>query len=266
LCGDLITMLFVDATVGAGGAVAPVGAGEFGVAAGTARGGAARWTGDDFEPGPGRGDIVAEFAETDAPPYLPVDGDFDDLAADTATELHACITGDNWPAPHLATRAAIVVTANPSLRKALLRLGFGHEDTAARTWTRIANQLRGAARVLTVAAVNYYLANDATRVGIALDPHVVAIAAQPLALLWPRGTPGQKSRVPDFFVRLSDGDGRLVAVRHPARVDAAAAQFDMTRRVCAEIGWHYEVFTGWTLWRSRTCARWRVIGWTGMQF
>jgi hypothetical protein len=76
------------------------------------------------------------------------------------------------------------------------------------------------------------------------DPHIVAIAAQPLALLWPRGTPGQKSHVPDFFVRLNNGNGRLVDVRHPGRVDRAAAQFDLTRRVCAEIGWQYEIFTG----------------------
>lgn len=76
------------------------------------------------------------------------------------------------------------------------------------------------------------------------DPHVVAMAAQPLALLWPRGIRGQKSHFPDFFVRLSNGDGRLVDVRHPDRVDRAAAQFDLTRQVCAEIGWQYEIFTG----------------------
>jgi hypothetical protein len=31
------------------------------------------------------------------------------------------------------------------------------------------------------------------------DPHIVAIAAQPLALLWPRGTASQKSHVLDFL-------------------------------------------------------------------
>jgi len=76
------------------------------------------------------------------------------------------------------------------------------------------------------------------------EPHVVAIAAQPLALLWPRGTADHKNHVPDFFVRLSNGDGRLVDVRHPHRVDDAAAQFDLTRHVCAEAGWQYAVFTG----------------------
>ena len=76
------------------------------------------------------------------------------------------------------------------------------------------------------------------------DPDIVAIAAQPLGLLWPRGTVGQRSHVPDFFVRLGNGDGRLVDVRHPNRVDAGAAQFDLTRRICDSIGWEYEVFTG----------------------
>jgi hypothetical protein len=70
------------------------------------------------------------------------------------------------------------------------------------------------------------------------EPDIVAVAAQPLALLWPRGTTGHKSHVPDFFVRLS------VNVRHPHRVDETAAQFDLTRDVCAEVGWEYQVFTG----------------------
>jgi hypothetical protein len=76
------------------------------------------------------------------------------------------------------------------------------------------------------------------------EPDIVAIAAQPVALLWPRGTTGHKNHVPDFFVRMSNGDGRLVDVRHPDCVEDAAAQFDLTRHVCAEVGWQYEVFTG----------------------
>lgn len=47
----------------------------------------------------------------------------------------------------------------------------------------------------------------------ALD--VVSIAAQPLALLWPRDTSGNRDHVPDFFVRLANGDGRLIDVRSP---------------------------------------------------
>lgn len=73
---------------------------------------------------------------------------------------------------------------------------------------------------------------------------VSAIAAQPLALLWPRGTRGQRDHVPDFFVRLSSGDGRVVDVRSRERVGRSVEQFAMTRRACDEVGWQYEVFTG----------------------
>lgn len=76
---------------------------------------------------------------------------------------------------------------------------------------------------------------------------VVAIAAQPLALLWPRGTRGHHDHVPDFFVRLSNGDGRVVDVRSPARVEKNAEQFALTRKACDEIGWQYEIFTGLAL-------------------
>jgi hypothetical protein len=58
---------------------------------------------------------------------------------------------------------------------------------------------------------------------------------------------GQFNRplIPDFFVRLTNGDdGRLVDVRRPDCVDDAVGQFDLTRHVCAEVGWQYAVFTG----------------------
>lgn len=83
----------------------------------------------------------------------------------------------------------------------------------------------------------YLLAADA-----ATD--IIAIAAQPLALLWPRGTLGHRDHVPDFFVRLSNGDGRLVDVRSAERVEANAEQFALTRETCEEVGWQYEIFTG----------------------
>ena len=69
------------------------------------------------------------------------------------------------------------------------------------------------------------------------DDRIVSIAAQPSALLWPFGTRGHKSHAPDFFVRLSDGDGRLIDVRPQRYVEKAAAQFEMTREICGEIGW-----------------------------
>ncbi|MGN6405928.1 TnsA-like heteromeric transposase endonuclease subunit [Sinomonas sp.] len=76
------------------------------------------------------------------------------------------------------------------------------------------------------------------------DSAVVGIASQPLALLWPRGTDGVRGHVPDFFLRLRDGGGRVVDVRHPDRIGPAQRQFELTRRVCEEAGWGYEVFTG----------------------
>lgn len=75
------------------------------------------------------------------------------------------------------------------------------------------------------------------------EPDVVGIAAQPFALLWPKGTEGARGHVPDFFIRRSDGGGRVVDVRHPDRLSSAQWQFDLTREACALIGWEYEVFT-----------------------
>lgn len=79
------------------------------------------------------------------------------------------------------------------------------------------------------------------------DPAVAGISSQPLAVLWAQGTKNTDGRalrdhVPDFFVRLSNGDGRLVDVRRPDK--AETHQFALTRALCDEIGWQYEVFTG----------------------
>lgn len=68
--------------------------------------------------------------------------------------------------------------------------------------------------------------------------------AQPLAILWPRATPSNVNHVPDFFIRLAGGDGRIVDVRHPDRVMVAAQQSALTRRLCDRIGWQYQQFTG----------------------
>jgi len=52
--------------------------------------------------------------------------------------------------------------------------------------------------------------------------------------------------VPDFFCRLRSGDGVVVDVKRPDRVDdpKVLEQFEMTRAVCESVGWHYEVFSG----------------------
>ncbi|WP_427019132.1 TnsA-like heteromeric transposase endonuclease subunit (plasmid) [Pseudarthrobacter sp. P1] len=76
------------------------------------------------------------------------------------------------------------------------------------------------------------------------DRDLVGVASQPFAFLWPRGTEGGRWHVPDFFVRLRDGGGRVVDVKHPDRVGSAERQFGLTREACEAAGWEYELFTG----------------------
>lgn len=76
------------------------------------------------------------------------------------------------------------------------------------------------------------------------DRDVVGVASQPFAFLWPRGTEGSRGHVPDFFVRLRDGTGRVVDVKPAGRVRSAERQLGLTREACAAAGWEYEVFTG----------------------
>ncbi|MHC6593718.1 TnsA-like heteromeric transposase endonuclease subunit [Arthrobacter sp. C152] len=76
------------------------------------------------------------------------------------------------------------------------------------------------------------------------DQDVVGIASQPFAVLWPNGTDGGRGHVPDFFVRLRDGGGRVVDVRHRDHLEAGSRQFTLTRALCDEAGWDYEVFSG----------------------
>ncbi|WP_256884453.1 TnsA-like heteromeric transposase endonuclease subunit [Arthrobacter sp. STN4] len=76
------------------------------------------------------------------------------------------------------------------------------------------------------------------------DRDVVGVASQPFAFLWPRGTDGARGHVPDFFVRLRDGTGRVIDVKPAGRVRSAGRQFGLTREACEAAGWDYEVFTG----------------------
>lgn len=76
------------------------------------------------------------------------------------------------------------------------------------------------------------------------DPHVVALQWQPFVLKWPRGTPKHRGHVPDFFVRFDDGDGKVIDVKRPDKVEANIRQFEMTQQICEQVGWGYDVFTG----------------------
>ena len=77
------------------------------------------------------------------------------------------------------------------------------------------------------------------------DVSVVAISAQPFALLWPRTTSGPTFHVPDFFLRLVDGSGCVVDVRPTSRIDARAEeQFARSRSEAGRAGWDYRIFSG----------------------
>lgn len=88
------------------------------------------------------------------------------------------------------------------------------------------------------------------------DSNVVAIAAQPMAFLWPRNRRPRRSHVPDFFLRLRNGDGCVVDVRDARRVEADQDQFALTRAVCTRIGWKYQLFTGIESSVVRSNLRW----------
>jgi hypothetical protein len=57
-----------------------------------------------------------------------------------------------------------------------------------------------------------------------------------------------------FLRPLRSGEGRLVDVRHPERVENNAAQFAMTREVCGEIGWQYQFSPAFLATDCRTCV------------
>lgn len=75
---------------------------------------------------------------------------------------------------------------------------------------------------------------------------VIAASAQPLAFLWPCGTAHAAHHVPDFFLRLADGGGRVVDVKRADTLARARTQIALTETACAEIGWEYCIFTGIT--------------------
>ncbi|MEU1834166.1 TnsA-like heteromeric transposase endonuclease subunit [Streptomyces rimosus] len=70
------------------------------------------------------------------------------------------------------------------------------------------------------------------------DPQVTGIASQPFWLHWHDGR--RRRHAPDYFVRLANGQGRVVDVRAADRVDEAAAEaFAATERACRAVGWEF---------------------------
>lgn len=77
--------------------------------------------------------------------------------------------------------------------------------------------------------------------GLMLVDHlhvVTAVAAQPMLLTFANG----RNHVPDFLATLSDGRRLLIDV-HESRstTEADAELFELTREMCARVGWDYEV-------------------------
>ncbi|MEF3115216.1 TnsA-like heteromeric transposase endonuclease subunit [Streptomyces chrestomyceticus] len=71
------------------------------------------------------------------------------------------------------------------------------------------------------------------------DSQVTGIASQPFWLHWHDGR-RRRRHAPDYFVRLADGQGRVVDVRAVDRVDEAAAEvFAATERACRAVGWEF---------------------------
>ncbi|MEV6256822.1 TnsA-like heteromeric transposase endonuclease subunit [Nocardia sp. NPDC051929] len=75
------------------------------------------------------------------------------------------------------------------------------------------------------------------------DPTVVAIASQPLWLLWSAsGGRGVRCHAPDYFARRADGSAIVVDCRpENRRGPRDLAAFEMTRRACDLVGWEYRL-------------------------
>ncbi|WAJ47983.1 DUF4192 family protein (plasmid) [Mycobacterium sp. Aquia_216] len=117
----------------------------------------------------GRSDIEAEFAPL--PPAPPVAlGDHGELVLSTAEEIADALNGHPINRS-LPTRAGHIITADVSMRDAMIWAAIEHTQAATDLWTHIARRLRGQPRAeaLTIAATAYCLLGDTVRAGIAVD-------------------------------------------------------------------------------------------------
>lgn len=72
------------------------------------------------------------------------------------------------------------------------------------------------------------------------DPQVSAISSQPFWLHWHDGR-RQRRHAPDYFVRLSEGQARVVDVRAEEDMDERTREaFAAIERACAAVGWQFE--------------------------
>lgn len=116
-----------------------------------------------------RGDIEAEFAPLAPAPPVPL-GDHGELVITTAEEISDALHGHPISRT-LPTRAGHIITADVTVRDAMIWAAIEHTRAAADLWTHIARRLRGQPRAeaLTIAAVAYCLLGDTVRAGIAID-------------------------------------------------------------------------------------------------
>lgn len=71
------------------------------------------------------------------------------------------------------------------------------------------------------------------------DRAVIGVSSQPFRISLPNSLP-QRSHVPDYFVRRSDGTAVVVDVRPDDRINEADQNiFDATAELCGSVGWGY---------------------------
>jgi hypothetical protein len=116
-----------------------------------------------------RSDIENEFATLPPAPPLAL-GDHGELVVSTAEEIAAALQGHPISRT-LATRAGVIITADVTVRDAMISAALDHAQAGADLWTHIGRRLRGQPRAeaLTVAAACYCLLGDSIRAGIAAD-------------------------------------------------------------------------------------------------
>lgn len=94
-------------------------------------------------------------------------------------------------------------------------------------------------------------------------PAVLRVASQPMWIRWSGNDPADHA--PDYFVRLTDGEGLLVDVRPRSLIDdVATRQFDRTAAFCAAQGWQYAVHDSESAVRDanlRFLSRYRDASW-----
>ena len=127
-----------------------------------------------------REDIAVEFAPTDPAPAASGTDDTADFITHTVLGMYATFTHPEKLTPQLAANAGHLIATSVTHRDVLLIASTSTPHDGATVWTRLARQLRGAARIeaLALAAACFYVGNDSVRAGLALDAaHDTAVDA-----------------------------------------------------------------------------------------